>query len=117
MRKKRTGHRRSDNRVTTKESAVLKHLRESRKLSTRQVADKLNMSGSWVCHAENGRSDLKPKVILQFLKIYGYSYSEFMELVRGDRKVPRNYYAECLEILKRLDKEKIKTVRAILDSL
>ena len=38
-----------------------------------------------------------------------------MEMVDGNRAMPSNTYAECLEILKRLDKEKLKTVKAILE--
>ena len=63
-----------------------------------------------------GRSDLDPKKILLLLNVYGYSYESFMELVNGNRAMPTNTYAECIEILKRLDKEKLKTVKAILES-
>ncbi len=113
---KKKKYRRSDDKIITKEAGVLKHLRESRKLSVRKVGKIIEKSDTWVSHAENGRSDLDPKKILLLLNVYGYSYESFMELVNGNRAMPTNTYAECVEILKRLDKEKLKTVKAILES-
>jgi transcriptional regulator with XRE-family HTH domain len=109
-------NRRSDLKVMTKEAAVLKHLRESHKLSIRNAAKVVGLSDTKINHAENGRCDLKPQLILKLLNGYGYSYEEFIELVKGNREMPSNYYGECLEILKRLDREKLKTIKTILES-
>jgi len=114
IRKKKT--RRSDIKVMTKEAAVLKHLRESRKFSLRKASVMLGLSEAKLNHSENGRCDLNPKLILKIITGYGYGYEEFMKLVKGDKELPSNTYAECVEILKRLDKEKLKTVKAILES-
>jgi transcriptional regulator with XRE-family HTH domain len=109
-------YRRSDDKIITKEAGVLKHLRETRKLSVRKVGLEIGKSATWVSHVEHGRIDLDPKKVLLLLNMYGYSYEAFMELVNGNRTMPSNTYAECVEILKRLDKEKLKTVKAILES-
>ena len=114
MKKKRT--RRSDVKIMTKEAAVLKHLRESRKLSVRNASKVIGVSEACVNHSENGRRDLKPDLILKFLNSYGFNYEEFLNLVNGLKPLPSNLYKECIEILKRLDKEKLKTVKAILES-
>ncbi|MBG59178.1 MAG: hypothetical protein CMJ16_01845 [Peredibacter sp.] len=108
--------RRSDHKIMTKEASVLKHLRESRKLSVRKAAKVIGLSDAKLNHAENGRCDLDPKLVLKILNGLGYSYEEFMSLVNGNRPLPANIYSECVEILKRLDKEKLKTVKAILES-
>lgn len=113
---KKKKYRRSDDKIITKEAGVLKHLRETRKLSVRKVGIEISKSATWVSHVEHGRIDLDPKKVLLLLNIYGYSYESFMELVNGNRAMPSNTYAECIEILKRLDKEKLKTVKAILES-
>jgi transcriptional regulator with XRE-family HTH domain len=109
-------YRRSDDKIITKEAGVLKHLRETRKFSVRKVGIEIGKSATWVSHVEHGRIDLDPKKVLLLLNIYGYSYESFMELVNGNRVMPVNTYAECVEILKRLNKEKLKTVKAILES-
>ena len=116
MKTKKKKTRRSDTKIMTKEAAVLKYLREARKLSIRNAAKVIGVSDTKINHAENGRCDLNPGLILKLLNGYGFSYEEFMELVSGNKKMPANDYAECIEILKRLDKEKLRTVKAILDS-
>lgn len=116
MKSKKKKTRRSDHKIMTKEAAVLKYLRESRKLSIRNAAKVVGLSDTKINHAENGRCDLNPHIILKLLNGYGHSYEEFMALVMGNKQMPSNTYAECVEILKRLNKEKLKTVKAILES-
>ena len=116
MKTKKKKTRRSDTKIITKEASVLKYLRESRKLSIRNAAKVIGVSDTKVNHLENGRCDLTPKLTLKFLDGYGFSYEEFMDLLRGNKKMPSNDYADCIEILKRLSKDKLKTVRAILES-
>lgn len=116
MKTKKQKTRRSDIKVLTKEASVLKHLRESRNLSIRKAAKVIGLSDTKVNHAENGRCDINPTLILKFINAYGYSYEKFMKLVKDEVVMPSNFYAECVEILKRLDKEKLKTVKAILES-
>lgn len=116
MQAKKRKYRRSDDKVITKEAGVLKYLRETRKLSLRKVGLILGKSGTWVSHVEHGRIDIDPKKILSLLNIYGYKYDYFLELVNGNRAMPSNTYAECIEILKRLDRDKLKTIKSILES-
>jgi len=116
MKAKKRKYRRSDDKVITKEAGVLKHLRETRKLSLMKVGRIIKKSDTWVSHVEHGRIDVDPKKVLLLLNIYGYSYEYFLEMVNGNRKMPSNTFAECIEILKRLDKDKLKTVKAILES-
>ena len=108
--------RRSDLKIMTREAGVLKHLRESKKLSVRKASSLIGLSEAKLNHSENGRCDLNPTLILKILNGYGIKYEEFMKLVKGERPMPANDFAECIEILKRLDKEKLRTVKAILES-
>ena len=70
---KKQRKRRSDTRSCTREGRVLKTLRQSRKLSMRDVAELIGKSNTFVCHAENGRLDLTKIYIENFLRAYGYS--------------------------------------------
>lgn len=112
--KKKT--RRSDLKIMTKEAGVLKFLRESKKLSLRKAALIVGLSEAKLNHCENGRCDLNPTLILKILNGYEFKYEDFMKLVTGERPMPANDFADCIEILKRLDKEKIRTVKTILES-
>ena len=70
----------------TMEAKVLKYLRESRKKSIRTTARNTGLSPSFVNHAENGRLDLSPYIILKLLNYYEYSYGEFMQIESGKKK-------------------------------
>ena len=108
--------RRSDMKVITKEGRILKFFRETRKLSMRQAARVIGVSEATINHSENGRKDLSPKLILQFLNGYGNSLEEFKALLHGNVELPENTLTECIGILKRLEPTKLKTVRTILQS-
>lgn len=114
IRKKKT--RRSDTKFVTKEGRLLKFLRESRNLSMRNAGRLLGKSDAIVNHSENGRLDLTPSLILKFLEIYGYSYEEYQKMLSNDFSVPQHTLSECIEILKRLDPTKLKTIKNILES-
>ena len=114
--KKKNKFRRSDVKIMTKEAVVLKHLRMAAGLSVRGAGRACCMSEAFVNHAENGRLDLNPRLILRFLNVYGKSYEEFMKLVDGRLPMPSSDFTECVEILKRLAPEKLVTVKTILKS-
>ncbi len=116
MQKTKKKNRRSAHRIMSTEAKVLKFFRGQRKLSMRQAASLSGLSCTRINHLENGRADLTPKLILTLLRVYNFSYEQFMEYVSGKKYLPVDYYSECISILKRLDKEKLKTVKAILES-
>jgi transcriptional regulator with XRE-family HTH domain len=111
---KRVKNRRSDTKIVTEEGRLLAFLRESRNLSMRKAASLIGVSSSIVNHAENGRMDLTPTVIMKFLKAYGYEFEEFQEMLEGKVQVPEHLRSECIEIIKRIEESKLKTVKAFL---
>ncbi len=116
MKKFNKTKRRSDTKKLTKDALVLKYMRESRKLSMRRAAALIGVSEPQINHAENGRKDLTPDFTLKLVTGYGYSYQDFLDYVTSKKEAPESVLAECISILKRLHPEKIKTVKAILDS-
>ena len=80
----------------------------------RKAASLIGVSSSIVNHAENGRMDLTPTVIMKFLKAYGYQFEEFQEMLEGKIQVPEHLRSECIEIIKRIEESKLKTVKAFL---
>lgn len=101
----------------TKEASLLKFMRESRQLSMRQVAPILGLSEATVNHSENGRRDLDKALIKRFLKVYGYSWTDFEQMLKGEIEVPEHLRSECIDIINRLDISKLKTVKAFLNTL
>lgn len=112
--KKKT--RRCDFKKVTKEARLLKVLRESRHLSMRMAAGLINVSDATINHAENGRMDLNPKFISDLIFQYGYSYEQFEQMLNDEIETPEVIRGECIEIIKRLDANKMKRIKLILES-
>ena len=111
---KKKKYRRSDTKKETEESKLIKYLRESRALSMRKAADLIGVSCATINHSENGRKDLTPGLILRFLNAYGYTLEQFEGMLKGEFVIPDHLRSECIEIIKRLDDQKLKTVKAFL---
>lgn len=114
IKKKKT--RRSDFKEMTKEARLLKVLRESRNISMRMAAKLFKKSEAIINHAENGRLTLNPKLISDLIGIYGYSYEEFIKMLNDEIETPEVIRGECIEIIKRLDANKMKRIKLILES-
>lgn len=114
MKAKKKKTRRSDTKVVTEEARLLAYLRESRNLSMRKAADLIGVSSAVVNHVENGRMDVTPSLTLKFLKSYGYGLEDFQGMLEGKLQVPEHLRSECMEIIKRIDEQKLKTVKAFL---
>lgn len=112
--KKKT--RRSDTKVMTKDARTLKFLRESRNLSMRQAGRLIGKSDAIINHAENGRLDLTPQLILKLLGAYGYTYEEFQKMQSDEFSVSEHTLSECIRILQRLSPAKLRTIKNILES-
>lgn len=116
MQIKRVKRRRSDTKVPTKEGRLLKFLRESRALSMRQAGRLIGKSDAIINHAENGRLDITPDLILKLINAYGYSFDQWEKMLSSEFSVPQHTLSECIEILKRLEPSKLKTIKNILES-
>jgi transcriptional regulator with XRE-family HTH domain len=114
--KKKIKKRRCNHKVATKEAMVLRIMRESRHLSMRRAGLLIGVSASTISHLEHGRADLYPQVIVKLLDNYGYSYEQYISMSNGKVELPQSLRSECIEILKRIDDEKLRTVKTILQS-
>ncbi len=116
MSNKRIKKRRSNFKKVTREAMILKFMRESRHLSMRKASKVIGVSEAQINHAENGRKDLNPEFILKVVTHLGYSYQDFLDFLENKKEVPEHTLSECIEILRRLPFEKLKTVKTILES-
>lgn len=114
MKPQRKKYRRCDTKEESAEGRLLAYLRESRNLSMRKAADLIGVSCATINHSENGRKDLTQALIKRFLNAYGYTDEQFKGMLRGELQIPEHLRSECIEIIKRLDSQKLKTVKAFL---
>ncbi len=109
-------NRRSDIKVITKEGRVLKYFRTTRRFSMRRAAQVIGVSEAVVNHVENGRMDVSAKLIKSFLNGYGYSFAEFTAYLQEKEQMPTSDLEECLALIRKMDRSKLKTVKAILQT-
>lgn len=69
------------NNRESKEGQVLRYIREHRKLSLKDTAEKINLKAQDVDHFENGRRFYKASDIEMFLKIYEFEMSHFKAIL------------------------------------
>lgn len=69
------------NNRESKEGQILRYIREVRKLSLKDVADKIQLKAIDVEHYENGRRFYTPEEIDMFLKMYEFNKEDFKSLL------------------------------------
>ncbi|QDK42738.1 hypothetical protein DOM21_15020 [Bacteriovorax stolpii] len=106
--------RRCNHKLMTKEAVTLKFLRESRNLSMRRVGKLIGVSDSTISHLENGRADIRPELVMKLLNLYECTYEKYLAMCAGKIELPQSIRRECLEIIKRMDDDKLRTVKTIL---
>jgi transcriptional regulator with XRE-family HTH domain len=90
-------------------------MRQKSGLSLRQAATKIGISNCMISHIEVGREDVPKGRIGAIVATYGFTVEDFTAYLQG-RKMPVDYRGDCIEIVKRLDPEKLKSVYALLNS-
>lgn len=69
------------NNRESKEGQILRFVREVRKLSLKDVADKIKVKAMDIDHYENGRRFYKPEELDMFLKLYDFNQEDFNALL------------------------------------
>jgi len=82
----------------------------------RQAARLIDKSDAIINHAENGRLDITQQLILNLLEAYGYTFEQWEKMLSNEFSIPSHTLSECIEILKRLEPTKLKTIKNILES-
>lgn len=71
----------SHNNRESKEGQVLRFIREFRKLSLKDVAEKINLKAQDIDHYENGRRFYTPQEIEMFLNLYSFKQDHFKAIM------------------------------------
>ncbi len=82
----------------------------------RDVSKIIGMSPAVINHAENGRMDLGAEFVFKLLSIYGITFADFSEMCKGKLDIPEHMRSECINIIKRVSYEKLRSIKTILES-
>lgn len=99
----------------SKAARVLKILRNMEGWPQPVAAGKCGWSRSCIDHLENGRVDCTEEKVAHVLKSYGCKRSLFDELM-GAEILRDEVVAECVGILKQIDNDKLRAVKALLEN-
>jgi predicted transcriptional regulator len=106
--------KRSYQKQITLQSKILRYMRISRSMSLRAAATALRLSNSAICQYEQGRMDVSSERVLELVRLYGYSDTEFHEFMAGKPIPILSIKDECVQLLDRIDETKLRTVHAVL---
>ena len=109
--------KRSNEKRITREVRVIKFLREQAKLSIRQAASRAGLSMSLVAHMEQGRTGITQASLNKLLSVYGSTYATFEMFTSGRVELPLDIRSECLELIKSMSLDQLKTAQPVLASL
>ena len=108
--------RRSYRKIQSKEGKILRFMRKKSGLSLRKVAARVGITDSMICHIDIGRQDLPAGRLDALLGVYGFTRGDFDTYMTGKR-IPVDLRDECVELLRGLKEEKLKSVYALLSTL
>ena len=109
-------HRRSYQKLITKEVRVLKVLRQMKNLTQDQASAVCGYSRPSIGHIENGRIELSLDRIQHIVSNYGFEMSEFQRLM-GEEVLRDEILNKAIEKMKSLSEEKLKLVSHLLFTL
>lgn len=109
--------KRSNKRIITMQSKVIRFMRLSRRISQPAAAKAAGCSSQAIGHYENGRMEIPEARIHLLLELYGYDWNTFQEYLNGKQSPILNLKDECYGLLDRIhSEEKLKAVLTILQS-
>ncbi len=106
--------KRSQQKLITKFSKILRYMRVSKRISMREAARRCDLSVSAINHYEHGRMDIPKWRLEQLVTAYGYQLQDFENLAQGGELPVIDLKRECLGLLELIDEKKLKTVHAVL---
>ncbi len=109
--------KRSQQKRITRSARVLRFLREQSGLSIRKAAVMAGLGDSALAHLEQGRIDISDHHLERLLPVYKSTRESYEVFASGKVQLPENLRFECIEILKLMSAEQIRTAYPVLASL
>ena len=108
--------RRSYKKLITKDCETLRVLRLIKGLTQDEASSICGYSRPTIGHIENGRIELSIERIKLIVKTYGFKMKDF-EHHRASESFVTDIQDECIQFIKKLSEEKLKTVQSLLLTL
>jgi hypothetical protein len=86
-------------------------------MSLRKAATLTRFSGSLIHHLETGRMDISDHHLEKLLPVYRTTFETFKMFSSGGVPMPQNLRSECIEILKAMSIDQLRTAHPVLVSL
>jgi transcriptional regulator with XRE-family HTH domain len=96
---------------------TLKFLREQAALSTRGAARASGLKDGVINHLEHGRIQIHQRHLDKLLPAYGTTQQTYEMFASGTVAMPQNMRAECIEIVRSMSQEQLRTAHPVLLSL
>ena len=109
--------KRSNEKRVTRGARALRFLREQSKFSIRNAAKQAGLSMSLLAHIEQGRTDIWPHHLEKLLPLYGSTFKTYEMFESGNVALPQDLRLECMEIVRAMSLEQLRTVHPVLESL
>jgi transcriptional regulator with XRE-family HTH domain len=109
--------KRSQQKRITAGARTLRFLREQSGISIRSAGAKSGVNPSVIAHLEQGRIDIHVRHLEPLLKTYGSNVQTYQMYSSGGVAVPQNVRAECIELMRSMSLDQLKTAHPVLLSL
>jgi transcriptional regulator with XRE-family HTH domain len=109
--------KRSQQKRITPGARTLRFLREQAGMSIRKAGEKSGVNPSVIAHLEQGRIDIHVRHLEPLLKAYGSTVQTYQMFSSGGVALPQNVRAECIEIVRSMSLDQLKTAHPVLLSL
>ncbi len=109
--------KRSQQKIITIKSKIIRFMRIPKKISQPEAAHKASCSPQAIGHYENGRMEIPDSRLKCLLEFYGFSDSEFQEYFNGKPIPIVSIKDECILLIDQIpNEEKLRAVHTILKS-
>lgn len=111
------GRKRSNERVITTQSRVIRYMRLKSGVGQREAGRAVGCSEGAIGHYENGRMSVPESRARQLVALYGFAWSEYESYIAGKPFPVVSLKDECMGLLNRISsEEKLRAVHTILAS-
>ncbi len=109
--------KRSNEKRITRATKVIRFLREQARVSLRDAEKLTNLSMSVISQIEHGRISVCAHHLEQLLPAYRCTRETYEMFLNGRAELPENLKFECIELIKQMSGEQVRTAYPVLASL
>lgn len=109
--------KRSNQKRINTQTRVLKFLRQQAKLSIRKAARASGVGEGVINHLETGRIQIHSRHLEKLLPAYKVPMQTYEMFASGTVALPQDIRSECLEIVRGMSMDQLRTALPVLNSL